>query len=545
MAEHLMGVETEYGFAATGRDGDLRAVMQAPRRLLELAGRQLPSLPRFNPNGHFFGSGSLYIDSGGHPEFCTPECVNPWDLVRYVLAGESILNQLAQDLETNGALAEVRFFKNNVDYRSGHTWGCHESYLTRTEPEEMSRHLIPFLSSRLIYTGAGGFNALSAGLEFMISPRVAHLVHVVSDGSTSDRGIFHTKDETLGAQGYHRLHIICGESLCSHVAMWLKGAVTMLVVSMIDAGVNPGEDVQPRFSALDAMRAFAVDTECKAEVESSRDEAMTALSIQRHYLEAAEAHLHDAFMPGWSQETCRHWRAILDRLENAAETTAGMLDWAIKLALYKNYVKSESTIPWESFPHFNYVLEQMISALDDVNLRNKPLKIEFVIGPNSPIKKELRRLAPYLHDHGLRWEDLRSFYNLRSELFEIDTRFAQLGQKGIFATLDAAGVLEHRFDGVDDIEHAVHNPPSTGRANLRGNMIKDLSGKNGRYLCDWTVIWDREQDQVFDLSDPFGTTQSWRKADAGGPEISEELSYTRLRRILEARRADRRTAGRA
>jgi len=53
------------------------------------------------------------------------------------------------------------------------------------------------------------------GLRFTLSPRVRFLEREVSNNSTRDRGIFHTKDETLAADGYHRLHIICGESLCS------------------------------------------------------------------------------------------------------------------------------------------------------------------------------------------------------------------------------------------------------------------------------------------------------------------------------------------
>ena len=39
-----------------------------------------------------------------------------------------------------------------------------------------------------------------------------------------DRGIFHTKDESLAGANEHRLHIILGESLRSDLASWLKVA---------------------------------------------------------------------------------------------------------------------------------------------------------------------------------------------------------------------------------------------------------------------------------------------------------------------------------
>ena len=60
----------------------------------------------------------------------------------------------------------------------------------------------------------------------------------------------------------------------------------------------------------------------------------------------------------------------------------------------------------------------------------------------------------------------RKFLSCRTRLFEIDTRFGQLGLKGIFETLDAAGVLNHRVNGVDNIEHAMIEPPASGRANV-------------------------------------------------------------------------------
>lgn len=93
--------------------------------------------------------------------------------------------------------------------------------------------------SRIVYTGAGGFNSrFRQGLQFTLSPRVWHLVRGVSEGSTEARGIFHTKDESLSAEGYHRLHILCGESVCSETAAWLKVGATALVVALIDAGLR-------------------------------------------------------------------------------------------------------------------------------------------------------------------------------------------------------------------------------------------------------------------------------------------------------------------
>src|SRR5262249_19171785 len=141
-------------------------------------------------------------------------------------------------------VAQVVLARSNVCYATWNTWGCHESYGHRALPASLPPQIIPHLVSRITFTGAGGFNSLSPGLEFLLSPRVAHLDTAVSDYSTHSRGIFHTKDETLTTTGQHRLHIICGESLCSQTALWLKVGTTALVMALIDGGVKPGEGVQ-------------------------------------------------------------------------------------------------------------------------------------------------------------------------------------------------------------------------------------------------------------------------------------------------------------
>jgi len=203
-----------------------------------------------------------------------------------------------------------------VDYSGTHaTWGCHESYLHRISLDVLQPQVIPHLVTRLIYTGAGGFNPLSQGLAFTLSPRVAHIELVVSRSSTTERGIWHTKSESL-CSGYNRLHVLCGESICSETATFLKIGVTALIVAMADAGLTPGNAVKLA-DPLDAMRKIAGDVTCKTLLMMADKSCMTAVEIQRHYLEMAEAHVSDNFMPAWAAEVCRRWRAVLDQLEDA------------------------------------------------------------------------------------------------------------------------------------------------------------------------------------------------------------------------------------
>jgi hypothetical protein len=436
--------------------------------------------------------------------YSTPECTDPWDVVRYACAGEQILETLATELVSRDRrIAETVILRCNVDYGgTGTTWGCHESYLHKRDPSILPAHILPHLVSRLIYTGAGGFNSRAAHtLEFTLSPRVWHLEHEVSEQSTFARGIFHTKDEPLAAEGYHRLHILCGESNCSETAAWLKLGTTALVVALIDGGVEPGSGVQLQ-SPLTAMQRYASDPHCQITAPTTSGRELRALDIQRHYLTLAEQHAGAPFMPSWAPEVCRRWRAILDQLENAPSAVSTALDWAIKCALYAAHA-SRCEVPWDSLPQWNTIVSRLGAAWERTRQRGE-LTCEAVLGPGSPVLNEVTHLEPQLRRSGLSWEGLGTFLALRKELFEIDARYGQLGDKSIFASLDAAGVLRHRVPGIERVEAAVHEPPAGSRAQARGKVIQQLAGKKDGLVCDWQGIWDRRGNIVVDLSDPFG-----------------------------------------
>ena len=254
--------------------------------------------------------------------------------------------------------------------------------------------------------------------------------------------------------------------------MLLKTGSTALVVAMIEGGLRPGDAVQLA-SPLQAMRCFAEDETCSATVRTTSGKRVGAIAIQRHYLNLAEAHLHETFMPSWSGDVVAVWRRLLDQLERGApQSVATVLDWAIKIALYRNRVEKE----------------------------------------------------------GRRWNSLIPT-NLTQVLCEVDSRFGQLGERGIFSAMDRDGVLDHRVISIVDMEDAVSNPPAVGRAAVRGKCIKRLADTTGRYAADWQGIWDLKEERFLDLSDPFATEENWRNSAEGKhgtPELRARLS-ARLR----------------
>jgi len=537
VAERLFGLETEYAFALLDRQGRRVAQPVAIDRLLQAARRRLIHLPDLQSGGLFLTNGArLYIDCGHHPEFAGPELANPWDAARYVKAGEETLLDLAAELISppdSGTRAFV--FRQNVDYSgTGCTWGSHESYLHRADPRLFRAHLIPHLVSRLIYTGAGGFDSRYPGIRFLLSPRVAHLEGEVSDQSTHSRGILHTKNESLSSAGYNRLHLLCSESLFSEWAIFLRVGVTALVVAMIEEGLRPGDQLK-LFSPLEAMRAFAGDPRCQQTVTTTRGESLTAVAIQRRYLSLAEAHLPDAFMPPWAEEVCLQWRQVLDLLEHGSpEALATRLDWAIRYSILHQFLAGQG-YSWPAVQQWNQVAEASGKLLAEKTLPPNLPDLQVLYEEDHLGDEVFPGFLPQLRQHGASPEGFKKFRAMRSRVFELDTRFGQLGNAGVFTQLDGAGVLHHHFPGVDNLEHARQFPPSVGRANLRGECVRRLGSTNASRqgcLCDWSAIWDESQRRFLDLSDPFVQHADWKfLARESGPALIPMLE--RHRQIME------------
>jgi len=145
----------------------------------------------------------------------------------------------------------------------------------------------------------------------------------------------------------------------------------------------------------------------------------------------------------------------------------------------------------------------------------------------------IEALTPTLRKHGLLWDGFAPFLELRQELFEIDVRFSQLGDSGIFGALDRAGVLAHHIAGVEGIDDAVKRPPSSCRARLRGEAIRELAARGGAATADWQWVCDQVTQRRLDLTYPFATSPQWTSY-AESPESKDTLDLLmRMRQRVE------------
>lgn len=551
MTPCLLGTETEYALTVLRPEAGLGSGSNCGGLMVQIARETLPHLPGGQCSGIFLLNGSrLYEDSGSHPEIGSCEVSNPWDACRYALAGDRIMLQLAREYERRHAGREVIVSRCNVDYLSGVSWGMHESFLHRTVSGRLHRQLLPFLATRCVFMGAGGLNPFSQGIQFVLSPRAYFFKGDVSSSSTHDRGLYHTKNETLTGGSYNRLHVL-GESTCSELATWLKMGTTALVLAVIDAGISPAESI--RFeSAVRAYHEFAADPTCTVTVGTQSGQHRSAIDVQRAYLRTVKDHVGKSFMPIWADAVCERWEAVLETLQSGApESASCSLDWAIKYALYGNVLQKHGC-SWERAVVLSQTVNDLSRAASVYISHDKPLTASFVrticLERQDLLGQACRNI---LKRAGTDLDEVQRFIELRQKLIEIERRFSQLGDKGIFNAMDRAGVLDHHVPGVENIEHAVTHPPGNSRASLRGRLIKKLAKvPNGRYGCDWDAIRDRQERRTFDLSDPFGRRARWRDMTSdeeesldipfpmGNPQLGEYYrQYVRRRRERRASEA--------
>ena len=89
-------------------------------------------------------------------------------------------------------------------------------------------------------------------------------------------------------------------------------------------------------------------------------------------------------------------------------------------------------------------LESPLRELNNVRLARgdenaSPPLDEELLNPNGPVELNIERFARVLQRRGLALDELKAVLALRWRLFDLDTRFAQLGPQGLFAAMDQAG----------------------------------------------------------------------------------------------------------
>jgi Pup amidohydrolase len=370
----VVGTETEYGISAVGSPefnpvlsssllistyaGTLRKIrwdyeQESPLRdargfepvqVREPAEEDLGLANVILPNGARY-----YVDHA-HPEYSTPECSTPRDLVVHDKAGERILERSVVEMQRSLPPGQrIAIYKNNSDGK-GNSYGTHENYLVdRATPfGSVVRDLTPFLVSRQVFTGAGKVGGEAPWDDrdhdlFQLTQRADFFEAEVGLETTLKRPIINTRDEPhADPERYRRLHVIVGDANMNEVATYLKVGTTALVLKMIEDEYLPDLTIA---NPVSAMHRVSRDVSCTETVRLADDRRLTAVQIQWEFLERAKKYVEQEDDTPDNHALLRRWESVLSGLETDPSTLHRQVDWVAKLRVLQRY-RDRDALEW-------------------------------------------------------------------------------------------------------------------------------------------------------------------------------------------------------
>src|SRR6266511_503108 len=406
-------------------------------------------------------NGARYYVDHAHPEYSTPECASPRQLVVHDKAGERVLERSL--IELHHVLPpgqRIAIYKNNSDGK-GNSYGTHENFLVdRATPFGIIvRDLTPFLVSRQIYTGAGKLGAEAPWDDrdrhrYQISQRADFFEAEVGLETTLKRPIINTRDEPhADPEKYRRLHCIIGDANLCEVAIFLKVGSTAIVLKMIEDEFLPELTLD---SPVQALHDVSWDITCRALIRLADGRRLTPVQLQWEFLDHAKKYVEEREATAANAEVLQRWEAVLTALE---EDTLGLhreLDWVAKYRVLEGYRERD----------------------------------------------------------GLAWND--------SKLRLIDLQYHDVRRdKGLYHRLAASGKVERLTDD-DEVQRAMLEPPEDTRAFFRGRCIDRF--RDAIVAASWdSLIFDTGHDalQRVPMREPLrGTRAHVEKLLAEAPDAA-------------------------
>jgi proteasome accessory factor A len=225
-----------------------------------------------------------------------------------------------------------------------------------------------------VICGSGRVGLGPAGDEpgFQLSQRADYIEVEVGLETTLKRGIINTRDEPhADADKYRRLHVIIGDANLAETSTYLKVGTTALVLDLIEEGPEHGIDLSDLVLArpVRAVHVISRDPTLRATVALADGREMTALALQRIYLDRA-AKLVDARDPDpRATHIVETWARVLDQLERDPMECADLLDWPAKLRLLEGFRQREN-LSW-SAPRLHLIDLQYSDVRLDKGLYNR------------------------------------------------------------------------------------------------------------------------------------------------------------------------------
>jgi len=329
---------------------------------------------------------------------------------------------------------------------------------------QLRQKLTPFLISRCVLSGAG---MVDKDNQFQLSDKASALNCLVGFGGfLHDRPLFTMGHffKSLCAEcltslrtyanlfaSRQRLQIGLGDSNMCETAEYLRIGTTLLVLDAIEAGALPRMHTVRR--PLRALKQLCSDPTLRAEVQLSSGQRVTALELQRFYLEACRRYIDfHPDPPADALDVLQRWEECLEALveykqnleygltSDGSERLVGVLDWVTK----------------------RFILQRLDATAD--------------------------------------WAQRK----------KVDIRYHELSPQGYFEKLKAAGMTVQLVSDAE-LERAVRLPPPNSPATTRGHYIREFADADEIVGVNWHCVWigRGRRSRTIQLND-YGTTKSPR-----------------------------------
>ena len=367
----VCGIETEYGIHATGPDANpvtASSVLvnayaaevdrrtgwdfedETPEKDARGYAREgaMPPMVETHLANTVLTNGARYYVDHAHPEYSTPECIDPLELVCQDKAGEEIIRRsmvAAANLPTSPV---VIAYKNNSDGK-GNSYGCHENYLMdRNVPfSNVVAGVVPHFVTRQIFAGAGKVGTETGAfggehVRYQISQRAEFFEEMVGLETTLKRPIVNTRDEPhADPKRFRRLHVIVGDANLAEVATFLKVGTTSVVLAMIEDDMLPYKDLALA-DPVRAMHHVSADLSLSRPMRTANGSSITALEIQWEIFAAARRYAKERGLGVIGDEAVGEmvldrWEAVLHGLETDPSSLVHQIDWVAKRNLIEAY----------------------------------------------------------------------------------------------------------------------------------------------------------------------------------------------------------------
>jgi proteasome accessory factor A len=385
----------------------------------------------------------LYLDVGSHPEYATPECDTVHDLVAHDKAGERVLEALLSAAELRlheEGISGDVYLFKNNTDSAGNSYGCHENYL-------VARH--------------GEFARMAEVLiPFFVT-----------------RQVFSGAGKVLhGPRGAH----FCLSQRAEHIWEGVSSATTRSR-PIINTRDEPHADAE-RYRRLHVivgdsnmseyttfLKIGVTDLVLRMVEENA---VMRDLTLENP-IRAIREISHDI--------TCR--KKV--RLANGRELSA--------LDIQEQYLERAERFAEHGGldPVAKEVLRDWAEALEA--LRNQEL---------DRLRSKVDWIAKYLLIKAYR--DRHGLPLSHPKVALMDLAYHDVNrERGLYYVLERRGEME-RSVAERDVQRAMHDPPQTTRARLRGEFIRQAKQRRRDYTVDWVHLKLNDQAQRTVLcKDPF------------------------------------------